>query len=68
LPSNVVAATEFLQDANSGNLPSVAFIEGGYNSARDEHPDNDVQIGSNYVASLINGFMQSQSWNDSIFC
>jgi phospholipase C len=67
LPSNVVAATDFLQDANSGTLPSVAFIEGGYNSAQDEHPDNNVQVGANYVASLITGFMKSESWKDSIF-
>jgi phospholipase C len=67
LPLNVVPATQFLQDANSGNLPSVAFIEGGYDSAQDEHPDNDVQVGANYVAGLMNGFMQSKSWSDSIF-
>jgi phospholipase C len=67
LPANVVPATQFLTDAQSGQLPSVAFIEGGYNSGRDEHPDNNVQTGAAYVESVINGFMSSPSWSDSVF-
>jgi phospholipase C len=67
LPANVVPATQFLTDAQNGTLPSVALIEGGYNSGRDEHPDNNVQIGAAYVESLINGFMASPSWKDSVF-
>jgi phospholipase C len=67
LPANVVPATQFLTDAQNGQLPSVAFIEGGYNSGLDEHPDNNVQTGAAYVESLINGFMSSPSWSDSVF-
>lgn len=67
VPANVVPGDEFLRDAQNGTLPQVALIEGGYNSGLDEHPDNNVQIGAAYVASLINGFMGSQSWNDSVF-
>jgi phospholipase C len=67
LPANVVPATQFLTDAQNGTLPSVAFIEGGYNSGRDEHPDNNVQTGAAYTESLINGFMSSPSWADSAF-
>jgi len=67
LPANVVPASPFLTDAQNGQLPSVAFIEGGYNSGRDEHPDNNVQTGAAYVESLINGFMGSPSWSDSVF-
>ena len=67
LPSNVVPASQFLSDAQSGTLPQVALIEGGYETGLDEHPDDNVQTGSQYVASLINGFMASVSWNDSVF-
>lgn len=69
LPSNVVSATEFLQDANAGTLPAVSFIEPGYLSGQDEHPSSgtNVQVGAAYVASLINGLMSSQSWKDSVF-
>ena len=67
LPPNVVPASQFLTDAQNGTLPQVALIEGGYNSGRDEHPDNNVQVGAAYVASLINGLMDSPSWKDSVF-
>lgn len=67
LPPNVVDASEFLKDAQNGTLPAVALIEGGYNSGRDEHPDNNIQTGAAYVETLINGLMASQSWKDSVF-
>jgi phospholipase C len=65
--ANVVPATQFVQDAKNGTLPSVAFIEAGYNSGLDEHPTTRIQQGEMYVASLINGLMQSPSWKDSVF-
>jgi phospholipase C len=67
LPANVVPATQFLTDAQNGTLPDVAMIEGGYNTARDEHPDNNVQVGAAYAQSLIDGLMNSASWMDSVF-
>ena len=69
LPSNVVSASEFLTDAAAGTLPSVAFIEPGYLSGQDEHPSSgtNVQAGAAYVASLMNGLMNSPSWKDSVF-
>jgi len=69
LPSNVVPIAQYLTDAQAGTLPSVAFIEAGYESGRDEHPSSgtDVQTGATYVASLINALMSSPSWKDSVF-
>jgi phospholipase C len=69
LPANVVTADQFLTDAKAGTLPSVSFIETGYLSNQDEHPSTgtNVQTGAAYVASLINGFMNSPSWKDSVF-
>jgi phospholipase C len=69
LPSNVVPISQYLSDVQAGTLPAVSFIESGYLSNRDEHPDpkGDVQTGAAYVASLINAFMASPSWNDSVF-
>jgi phospholipase C len=71
---NFVSAKQFVSDAQAGNLAQVVMIDPGYNSGLDEHPfDNPgeytggVQKGSAYVSSLINGFMQSKSWKDSIF-
>jgi len=67
LPSNVVPVSQFLTDAQNGTLPQVAMIEGGYNSGLDEHPKNNIQTGAVYVQSLIDPFMASPSWKDSVF-
>lgn len=73
-PGNIVPVKEFLTDVANGTLPSVAYIEPGYNSGLDEHPGVDdtipganIQVGAQYVSTLINGLMQSSSWKDSIF-
>jgi phospholipase C len=65
--TNIVDATQFAQDAASGNLPSVAMIDGGYASGRDEHPNNNVQTGAAYVESFVTALMNSPSWKDSAF-
>ena len=65
--ANVVPVSQYLTDVQNGTLPSVAFIEGGYESGRDEHPKNNIQTGAAYVASLINALMNSPSWKDSVF-
>jgi phospholipase C len=69
LPSNVVPVSQYLDDAKNGTLPSVAFIETGYLSQRDEHPSSgtNVQTGAAYAASLINALMTGASWKDSVF-
>jgi len=69
LPSNVVPVSQYLTDVQNGTLPSVAFIEAGYESGRDEHPSSgtNVQTGAAYVESLINPLMNSISWKDSVF-
>jgi phospholipase C len=71
---NMVDATQFLTDAANNTLPSVSFIDPGYFNGLDEHPGLDdavpgasVQKGANYVASLINGLMNSPSWSNSVF-
>jgi phospholipase C len=69
LPANVVPVSQYFTDVQNGTLPSVAFIETGYLSGRDEHPSSgsDVQTGAAYAASLINALMASSSWKDSAF-
>jgi phospholipase C len=69
LPANVVPVSQYFTDVQNGTLPSVAFIEAGYLSGRDEHPSSgsDVQTGAAYAASLINALMSSPSWKDSAF-
>jgi phospholipase C len=65
--ANIVPVSQYLTDVANGTLPSVALIESGYESGLDEHPDNNVQTGAAYAASLINALMTSSSWKDSVF-
>jgi len=63
--SHFVDVSQFATDAANGTLPAVSLIEQKQNF--DEHPGNNIQQGSAYVASLINSLMTSQSWKDSVF-
>ena len=57
----------------NGTLPQVAQIEPASAAGLDEHgSDTDqypinIQLGANYVSSLINALMTSVSWKDSVF-
>ena len=65
--ANIVPATQYLTDLQNGTLPEVALIESGYQSGRDEHPNNNIQTGAAYAASMINALMASSSWKSSVF-
>ncbi len=65
--ANIVPISQYLMDVQNQTLPSVAMIESGYGSGRDEHPLNNVQTGAAYAESLINALMASPSWKDSVF-
>jgi phospholipase C len=64
---NFAPIGDYFKDLGQGTLPPVAFIETGEDSGQDEHPDNNVQVGAAFTASLINALMQSTSWKDSVF-
>lgn len=73
-PQNIMPVSQFLSDLANGTLPAVSYIDPGFDSGLDEHPGLDdgtpggsVQVGSQYVSTLINAFMQSLYWQDSVF-
>jgi phospholipase C len=72
-PQNIAPISQYFTDLQNGTLPQVAQIEPAYDAGFDEHPSNsdaepnDIQLGSNYVSTLINGLMGSGSWKDSVF-
>jgi phospholipase C len=73
LAQNIVPISQFTTDVQSGTLPQVSLIEAAYAAELDEHPTDfdteppvNIQSGANYVSGLINTFMKSQSWSDSI--
>jgi phospholipase C len=73
-PNNFQTTDQLMSDLQNGTLPQVAFIEPAGYVALDEHPtDSDaagapnVQNGALYVSGIINAFMKSPNWKDSVF-
>jgi phospholipase C len=70
-PQNIAPISEYFTDLANGTLPQFSEIEPASDASLDEHgSDNDnfpenVQAGARYVSTIINGLMQSSSWNDS---
>ena len=59
--------TDYFTDLSTGNFPAVALIEPGFDTGRDEHPGNPVQLGAVYDESLIGALIGSPIWKDSVF-
>jgi phospholipase C len=72
-PSHLATMTDFSNDVQNGTLPQVAQIEPASGAGLDEHgSDTDqypinIQLGAQYVESLIKALMTSVSWKDSAF-
>jgi phospholipase C len=67
-PTHIAKISQFYTDLANGTLPSFAFIEAGYGN-NDEHPGSgqSILMGQAQVANILNKFMTSTSWKDSIF-
>jgi phospholipase C len=72
-PSHLVPISQYFTDVQNGTLPAVAMIEPASPAGLDEHGSDsdqypiDIQLGAQYVESLINALMKSKSWKDSVF-
>jgi phospholipase C len=66
--THIAPISEYFSDLKNGTLPSFAFIEAGY-GRNDEHPGSgqSVLLGQAQVASILNSFMASPEWSDSVF-
>ena len=67
-PNHIAPLSVYFTDLADGTLPSFAFIEAGYGN-NDEHPGSGQSIlsGQAQVSNVINSFMTSPSWKDSVF-
>ena len=63
--ANVVPYQRYFADAQSGNLPSVSFIQNSTGS--DEHPTVSVQKGAKFASTFINALTNGPNWKDSVF-
>jgi phospholipase C len=52
---------------NEATLPSVIFIERAGPSGFDEHPGENIQLGAQNTAKIINALLASPSWASSAF-
>lgn len=72
-PNSLVPISQYFTDLQNGTLPQVALIEPASSAGLDEHGSDsdqypiDIQLGAQYVESLINALMTSSSWKESVF-
>jgi phospholipase C len=60
---NVQTLSNFFQQATSGTLPAVSWIDP--NGTVSEHPPSLVSAGQTYVTGLINAIMNSPDWKST---
>ena len=60
--SNVLPDSQFVTDAQNGNLPAVSWLVTGANS---EHPPSSSCQGENWTVQQLNALMQGANWNSS---
>jgi phospholipase C len=67
-PTHITPLSTYFSDLTSRTLPSFAFIEAGYGN-NDEHPGSgqSILLGQAEVANVMNSFMASPEWKDSVF-
>jgi phospholipase C len=65
--NHVLPLSRYFTDLTNNALPSFAFIESGSNN--DEHPNSTVSVltGQSQMAKIINAFMASPEWTNSVF-
>jgi len=66
-PEKIVPYQQYFDDLKNNSLPSVAFIDTGFESGTDEHAPSPIQPGVALVQSFIDPLMTSSSWQSSIF-
>jgi hypothetical protein len=67
-PTHIAPLNQFFKDAANGTLASFSYIDPGFGH-NDEHPGSGQSIfaGQAQVANILNQFMNSKAWADSVF-
>jgi phospholipase C len=60
----VVATAQFVQDAQTGQLPAVSWLVVG--SGLSEHPPASVCMGENWTVAQLNAVMSGSDWNSTV--
>jgi phospholipase C len=66
---HVFPIEQYYADAAAGNLPNVSFVDPKLvdkpKVENDEHPPSNVQVGQQFVSTIVNGLMTSPEWSSS---
>ncbi|MFY9746574.1 MAG: alkaline phosphatase family protein [Acidobacteriaceae bacterium] len=67
-PSHIAPLSQFFTDMSNNALASFVWIDPGFGN-NDEHPGSGQSnlVGQAQVASILNAFMASPEWKDSVF-
>lgn len=58
------SSAQFLQDAQSGQLPAMSWVIPPYTES--EHPPNSICGGDNQTTQFVNTIMQGPAWNSTV--
>ncbi|MDQ1535063.1 MAG: phospholipase [Actinomycetota bacterium] len=63
---------EFLADCESGDLPSVSFLDPrfineGAGTAGDDHPHSDIRVGQAFLNQVYEAITNSPAWKHTVF-
>jgi phospholipase C len=61
---HVVSTEQFVQDAQSGDLPAVSWVV--TNAAQSEHPPASVCVGENWTVEQLNAVMSGPAWHSTV--
>jgi phospholipase C len=54
----------FYTDAAAGKLPQFTFLDPNYDTTSEENPQ-DIQVGEEFVASIVNALMKAPTWKST---
>jgi phospholipase C len=66
---------QFMRDAKRGTLPSVSFVDPGFNPdilingnmyETDEHPGFDIRAGEYFVSNVVNAVRAGKAWKNTV--
>jgi phospholipase C len=65
--THVFPVADYYADAQAGALPQVAFVDpiflSSANVENDEHPPSNIQIGQQFVSSVVGAFVNGPQWS-----
>jgi phospholipase C len=62
---NLSPIAQFYSDAKAGTLPAVSFVDPNFSTESEENAD-DISLGENFVAKVVNALFESPNWKNSV--